>query len=49
MTALADIGGRPGRDEAIIGKNPTVTVIAENIARAARALEDLRARKGQGN
>lgn len=37
MSALND--DRPGRDEAIMGKNPSPITIAENIARAARAVE----------
>jgi hypothetical protein len=39
---------RPGRDEAIMGKNPSLTMIGENIGRAARALErDLPGLKGK--
>jgi len=50
MSALADLDERTGRDEAIMGKNPSVIVIAENIARAARAVQrELRARKDQEN
>lgn len=38
MSAL-DTFDRAGRDEAIMGKNPSPTTIAENIARAQLALE----------
>lgn len=38
MSALSR-SDRPGRDEAIMGKNPSPTTIAENIARAQLALE----------
>jgi hypothetical protein len=38
MSALNDFD-RPGRDEAILGKNPSPAIIAEDIARTARALE----------
>jgi hypothetical protein len=48
MTAIADVGERPGRSEAIMGKNPSVTEIAENIARAARALQRLGVGKDPG-
>jgi len=42
MSALAD-SDRPGRYEAIMGENPSLTSIGENIARAQLALErDLR-------
>jgi hypothetical protein len=37
MTALT-LFDRPGRDEAIMGKNPSPATIAENIARAQLAL-----------
>jgi hypothetical protein len=39
LHAVAEFSDRPGRDEAINGKNPSVTTIAENIARAQLALE----------
>jgi len=39
---------RPGRDEAIMGKNPSPVTISENIARAARAVErDLVGQRGE--
>jgi hypothetical protein len=38
MSALARVD-RPGRDEAIMGENPSPVTIAENIARAQLALE----------
>jgi hypothetical protein len=40
MTALTDLD-RPGRDEAIMGKNPSPVTIAENIVRTHLALERL--------
>ena len=39
LDAVAEFRERPGRDEAIMGKNPSVTTIAENLARAQLALE----------
>jgi hypothetical protein len=38
MSALID-NTRPGRDEAILGKNPSPITIAENVVRTLRALE----------
>ena len=38
MRALASLD-RPGRDEAIVGKNPSLATIAETIAGAQLALE----------
>jgi hypothetical protein len=37
--AIAQFSERPGRDEAINGKNPSVATIVENIARVQLALE----------
>jgi hypothetical protein len=39
MRAIDSLGERPGRYEAINGKNPSLASIAENIARAQLALE----------
>ncbi len=39
MHAIASLSERPGRYEAINGKNPSLASIAENIARAQLALE----------
>ena len=39
LYAVAAFSERPGRDEAINGKNPSIETIAENIARAQSALE----------
>jgi hypothetical protein len=39
LNALAGLSERPGRNEAINGKNPSIQTIAENIARAQLALE----------
>src|SRR6266478_6639759 len=39
LHAVAGLSERPGRNEAINGKNPSIETIAENIARAQLALE----------
>jgi hypothetical protein len=39
LHAVTRLSERPGRDEAINGKNPSIETIAQNIARAQLALE----------
>jgi hypothetical protein len=41
MTALADVGDRPGRKEAIMGKNPSPATMVETVVRTQLALKRL--------